>query len=140
MATRGPKPQAVVVPFDGGAKVPRHPKVLMNQPHAQEFWRWAIGRMIARGTWEDSWATAVALTAGAWQDYHDAAEKLKQFGVVVAAGSGGMKANSAAAVKRAAESSVMKGLAELGLTPTAAARFGPSGASDEFDDFLSGAK
>lgn len=117
--------------------MPHWPRGLMKKPAAQAFWRETISKMQARGTWDDAWIQIVELAADARQDYEDAAAEVARLNLLVKAGSGGVKINPAVAAKKAAGDTVIKVLAELGLTPTAAARFSNGECDDDqFANFV----
>lgn len=102
--------------------MPTRPTQLMGKPAALREWKRIVPELQRRGLWEDTDVSLVVLWCEAAQDFADADAELRKWGSVIADSKGSLKSNPAARQKKASADTMVRILAELGLTPTALAR------------------
>ena len=121
---RGRKPLPKVRPPGERVEVgvPNRPTQLMGKPAAIREWKRIVPELQRRGLWEDTDEALIVLWCESAHDMSEANDELKKHGRLIEDSKGGLKSNPAARMKKAAADTMVRILAELGLTPSALSR------------------
>lgn len=101
---------------------------------SQEFWMLARKTMEKLGILEKGYAPILEIAARIWGRIEQAREDIEIYGRVIQDDKGGIKRSPAMLTLEKAEASMKSYLSELGLTPSAQAKFG--GSTEEEDPIL----
>lgn len=99
--------------------------------HGQEWWAMAVKQMDALGILDAADRAIVELAAETFGDYRDAQEDIAQYGRLLMDDHGNQKRNPAFITLEKARVALKSFYSDLGLTPSARAKFG--GGEDEDD-------
>lgn len=138
---RGRKPN--VTAHDGGNvagieyKPIKRPTQLMGKPAALGEWKRLSVVLQEKGLWARTDQSIMVAYCESYQDFVDAAQEVKEHGLLIDGDRGGKKSNPAVRMKKAALDTMVRILAELGLTPTGSMRAGSvEPGEDAFDELI----
>lgn len=111
-------------------------------PIALAEWARMMPLLLARGVMTEGDRPALALYCSAFERYVLACRSIRKLGLVIETDLGGSKANPALGVAKGAEATMIRVLAEFGLTPASRSKAAPPAGppKDELGEFLAAGK
>jgi len=102
-------------------------------PHGVDFWTRATDSMRALGILEKMDWALLYVAAATWSVWQQAREDIKDNGLTIEDDRGRVSRNHSLTTMTQCGLNLAKMLSDLGLTPSARAKFGPAPESDEFE-------